>query len=535
VRANLLSLSEALIFDLVLGQRFVSEAADDTQPAASGCMTGTRTRVLSKFVRWAIGDAKRIYWLTGMAGTGKSSIAVTLCRMLREESGVLFGGGFFCSRSSGSITRMDVRRVLPTLARLMAENSPEFATALVVELGKADRVACKPVRDQIGPLLRQPIFALSQSSRPIVFVIDGLDELNDENELEELLELIADFKSQVLVKFILTSRPAMHIRRTPISNPEHNTILKLHSIDQGEVKQDIHQYINGTLARAVNGSAWYTDADVDALVELSSCLFIFASTALTYILDSDHDYDRSERLHEVTSAINEDTAATARLDTIYELVVTGASRPINIGSRELERLKSIIACILSARSLLTVEALAALLKLQPGILRSSLRHLHAVVNLPEADNLPGLHALHASFGDYLFYRAPEHIRIPRLLGHEMLAHGCLDLMDSHLHFNVSKCTSSYNPNSIIKPDSVALSLEYACLHWAHHVVFFKAGEDPIFNITAFDVEINQKFRPKFLFWLEVLSVLDKVGLASGLLLTARSSVRWLLAHPLYAS
>jgi len=69
----------------VLGDRFVSEAADDAQPSTAGCMHGTRTRILSKFVEWAIGDPMAIYWLAGMAGTGKSSIAVTLCRMLRNE------------------------------------------------------------------------------------------------------------------------------------------------------------------------------------------------------------------------------------------------------------------------------------------------------------------------------------------------------------------------------------------------------------------------------------------------------------------
>jgi len=419
---------------------------------------------------------------------------------------------------------MDVRRILPTLARLIAGNSPEFATALAVQLGKVDRVATKPVRDQIGPLLHHPLSMLTQKALPIIFVIDGLDELGDEIEVQELLELIADFKSGVPVRFILTSRPEMHIRRTPITNLEINTTLKLHTIDPAEVQHDIHLFINDTLTKAAKGSTWFTAADVDALVELSGGLFIFASTALKHILDADEDDDRCDRLHEVISTVTQDTAATTRLDMMYDLVITGASQSTNISKKELQRLISIIACILTSRSPLAVQALANLLELKPGIFRSSLRRLHAVVWVPETDDTPGLRTLHASFGDYLSARAPVHVRIPQLLGHETLAHACLDAMSRHLHFNISEISSSHETKPTTKPSSIDLSLEYACLHWAHHIAVCRPGDDATSDIQAFDALISQKFRPKVMFWLEVLSVLCEVGLASGLLLIASSTV-----------
>ena len=500
----------------VLGDQFVSEAADDTQPSTAGCMAGTRTHVLSKLLAWAISDPQKIIWLAGMAGTGKSTIALSLCRMLRNEPAVFFGGGFFCSRSSGSIAQMDVRRVVPTLVRLMAGKSSEFAAALAAELDKHDRVAFKSVHEQIGPLLRQPISALASSSRPIIFVIDALDELSNEGELSQLLRLVADFQSHVPVKFILTSRPEMHIRGTPIANPEHNIILKLHDIDPEEVQEDIRRYIDGTLGAVARVSTWFTAADIDTLVKLSNGLFIFASTALKYVLDPDDDDARSARLRRATSAVVQGTAATASLDTMYELVITGASRFLIMDAEELEELKSILACILTSRMSLTVQALADLIEHRPGILRSSLRRLHAVVHVPDDNDTPGLRTLHASFGDYLFSRAPAHICIPRLLGHITLAQGCLNTMDQRLYFNVSQSPSSYVKNSSTKPVSITLSLEYACLQWVHHVA---ASDAP-----TFDVAINQKFRPKLLFWLEVLSVLHKIGLASGLLRIAGSIV-----------
>src|SRR6188768_1172468 len=110
-------------------------------------MTGTRVNVLSKFIAWVKDDPLFIFWLAGMAGTGKTSIAVSLCRTLRNDPAIFFGGGYFCSRSAGSIARMDVRRILPTLAAILAGQSQEFAEALAAELEKDRNLGHKPVSD----------------------------------------------------------------------------------------------------------------------------------------------------------------------------------------------------------------------------------------------------------------------------------------------------------------------------------------------------------------------------------------------------
>ena len=72
-----------------------------------------------------------------------------------------------------------------------------------------------------------------------------------------------------------------------------------------------------------------------------------------------------------------------------------------------------MACILTARMPLSITILAELLDQKANLLRSSLRRLRAVVNVPDEYNQPGLRTLHASFGDYLFERAAPNIRIAR--------------------------------------------------------------------------------------------------------------------------
>ena len=516
----------------VLGDSFVRDAADHAQPDYAGCMTGTRVAVLSKFMKWVKDDPLAILWLAGMAGTGKTSIAVSLCRMLREEPTLLFGGGFFCSRSAGSITRTDVRAILPTLAMLLAGKSQEFAEMLASELEKDQYLGHKPVGEQIGPLLRSPLGVLSSSTRPIVFVIDALDECNSEQELSELLKLIADLKCDAKVKFILTSRPELHIRDTPISNSAHNTILQLHTINVEEVTSDIQLYIRGTLEASTTEAAWYSDHDVDLLVSLSAGLFIFASTVLKYVLQRKEKEDRQDRLRKATSAVATRSAAISAVNKVYELVLADASQSEVVDEEELERMKNILACILTARTSLSVEALAALVDVTPGRLRGALERLHSLVFLPDDDSQPGPHTLHSSFGDYLFGRGRVETRISKSLGHDILARGCLKrLAGDDLCFNISRSDSSFRPNPKRPPDALPLSLAYACMHWAHHIESASIR-------SAFDVEIARNFRTKFLFWLEALSVLGKIGVASVIVRIARSAVsqiRMFHLHPLICS
>ena len=103
------------------------ETADIDAQNSNGCLAGTRVGVLADLREWS-GDAHApsVFWLNGMAGTGKSAIARSFCFDLRRES--LLGGSFFCSHR-GSTDQSDVRRIIPTLAISMALRDWRFNTA----------------------------------------------------------------------------------------------------------------------------------------------------------------------------------------------------------------------------------------------------------------------------------------------------------------------------------------------------------------------------------------------------------------------
>jgi len=502
-----------------LGQHYLPGATFEAQPVNAGCMPGTRVRFLEEVLALlTTSTGPHIAWVTGMAGTGKTSIALTLCRMIWANITVFPGGSFFCSRSTGTIERTDVQRIIPTLAMLLARQLPVYATALARQLAVHPDAAHWSVDSQVERLLTLPFEELGRPDGPIVFVIDALDECSDHGKLVELIDALADFKSLNSVKFLLTSRPEMFIRRTPISNPNLSSILQLHTIDPAQVTADMHLYIDKTLARASGTTAWYTQLDIEALVQQSCGLFIFASTALKYILDRANDEGRRDRLRKVTSAIGHGMALTAPLDQIYELVLTAASRPDRVDDDELTDMRRVLACILTARASLSIRALADLIEVSPGNLRGTLERLPSLVYVPDNDIEPGIRTLHASFGDYMFDRAASHIRIIAAFGHDILASGCLRRMaQDDLCFNVSRSQSSFEPNTEDAPDWIPLSLLYACLHWAHHL-------DAASDASALGEEVGQVFQEKLLFWLEVLSVTKKLSVASGLMRIGESVV-----------
>ena len=89
----------------------------------NGCLKGTRVCVLDEIEHWA-GDFDKspIFWLNGLAGTGKSTIAQTIAERLFTND--CLGASFFCSR--GFEDRSNLQLIFPTLAFQLAQQYPEF-------------------------------------------------------------------------------------------------------------------------------------------------------------------------------------------------------------------------------------------------------------------------------------------------------------------------------------------------------------------------------------------------------------------------
>ncbi|THU89108.1 hypothetical protein K435DRAFT_865611 [Dendrothele bispora CBS 962.96] len=175
--------------------------------AREGCTPGTRKTILKDIEEWADGTSAVNtlgYWICGMAGTGKSTIAKSACDILKSRK--MLAATFFCSRQFPECR--DHSKIIPSIVYQMAQFSPLFGRELVTILeGNPDQVS-KPPSEQLETLLVEPWMKVSTEemhSFSSVIIIDALDEC--ENIESVLSALIPAIQNQGMpgLKFLFTS------------------------------------------------------------------------------------------------------------------------------------------------------------------------------------------------------------------------------------------------------------------------------------------------------------------------------------------
>ena len=493
-------------------------------------MEDTRISLLNDLRQWcADATAHRIFWLDGMAGTGKSAIARSFSRFLRDNW--LLGGSFFCLR--GNESRGDVRRILPTLAWYLAGRDPQYRASLLPILREHPDLADYTIEKQVEFLLEKPsndVFIKHQGSQmtrpPLVLLIDALDECHDAEEVQQLLKRLIFVSKDLPVKIFLTSRPERHIL-TEFESPVSDLlrILRLHDIEKDLVEADIRLYLRTRLntmrfSRSFPKSSlseeWPSENDVGCLTTLAGTLFIYAFTAVKYIAGN-NPVGRLKTLTGFARAADAGLPFYAALDDMYTLILSAALDPKRYTNGEIDTTKRILAAVLAAREPMRISDISRILVIDLDDIRTNLDRIRAVINVPPLEEDGVVTMFHSSFADFLTApgRAQESMMITLSVAHHDLADGCLKIMKSDLHFNIAECETSYLPNSKQHLATIAASLKYSCLHWGHHI----AAADGASLLP----QLEDVLFEKFLFWLEVLSVTRTIGLSSSILMRPMTS------------
>ena len=118
-------------------------------------MKGTRGDVLFQLEQWLSGEQdKRVFWLNGLAGTGKSTIAQTFAEISFADGKL--GASFFCSRDFEE--QSNLRTILPTLAFQLAHRYPHFRQELLPVLIASPDVG----RETLCSQMESSLFARSK-------------------------------------------------------------------------------------------------------------------------------------------------------------------------------------------------------------------------------------------------------------------------------------------------------------------------------------------------------------------------------------
>ena len=429
------------------------------------------------------------------------------------------GASFFCSRDFED--RRNLHFIFPTLATQLARKYTEFRSILVPLIESDPEIAGVSLYDQMEKLIVRP---LKKAGISTVIVIDALDECEDDQSASAILSVLGRLASKIpKVKFFLTGRPEPRISqgfRLPLLAKMTDTFV-LHGVEPSQVNSDIRLYFkhgfSELASRRTGLDNWPTKMDLDRLCGQAGGLFVYAAATVKFV--DNNKWDPRERLIDVLWSRKIGGHEGKALDLLYTKILQGA-----FGDDDEEhdaKTRSVIGAVVLAVNPLSPSALATLLRFNSKNVPSLLSSVNSLLILHEDVNHP-VRPFHKSFPDFItdptrctnqrfHISPPDH--------HLGLLARCLSPMNRMLERNMCKL-----PEAVANSDVSDLrarvekhidpALQYACVSWHIHLV--DANTTPA-RAPAIVSALRQFLTKKFLFWLEVVSVLGAVRNAANAL------------------
>ena len=473
-------------------------------------------------------DKSPVYWLNGLAGVGKSAIAQTIAE--RAFADGQLGASFFCSRDSED--RSDLQFIFPTLAVQLARKHAKFRSILVPLVRSDPGFAQESLYNQMNRLVVGP---LKKSGVSTLIIIDALDECKDEEPASAILSVLGQFLSEIpKVKFFLTGRPEPRIQRgfhLPLLVQATN-ILVLHSVEPDLIKNDILSFLKHSFLEIAGHwdgmEGWPTTEQLDYLCKRAEGLFVYAVASVKFI---DHGYNNPRQQLDRLIQSSESSAIEGKvkfkpnmtLDLLYMSILQEA-----FGGGDPEddlMICSVLGAVVLSSNPLSPSTIAAILGFdREGVFRL-LSLVHSLLILQEDINHP-VWPFHKSFPDFIvdptrcinkrFYISP-------LSHHQELLVGCLKLMIQTLEMNMCKLPDAVANIEVIDLGERIMqyinpALQYACRSWHKHLT-----KHTICTPATASV-LHQFLEKKFLFWLEVLSIIGAAREAASALGVAAKSL-----------
>ena len=500
---------------LVLNSCRRAKGAEHRHGSRRGCLKGTRETVLNEIESWAKDfNQSPVFWLNGLAGTGKSTIAQTVSEQIFADGQL--GASFFCSRDFED--RSDLHFIFPTLAFQLAHKFPKFRSILVSLLQSDPDVAHESLYRQMEKLVVEP---LRSADVPTTIVIDALDECKDEEPSSAILSVLARFVEQIpKVKFFITGRPEPRIKtgfRLPVL-VDSATVFVLHDVDPPLINSDIRLFLKHELCELAQRrrlGSWPSDKHIDLLCKRAAGLFVYAVATVKF-LDSDthlpkHRLDVIVKLPECTAPEGRTRISPkTTLDCLYTSILQ-----IAFSEKDPEvyfKLRSTIGAVVLLVNPLPPSGIAELVGVDPEELELFLTLVQSLLTLGEDFHQP-VKPFHKSFPDFItdpsrctdarFYISPKNL-------HLKLAMNCLRMMNDGLEQNLLSLPD-YALNSEVQDlqkrigDRISIALRYACLSWHSHLTETEGDVTDIVSYLHIFLEEN------FLAWLEVASAVGAVG------------------------
>jgi len=480
------------------------------------CLQDTRVDLRKQIMDWCDDpNGKCIFWLNGMAGTGKSTISRTIALELAEKKRL--AASFFFTRGKKDVSHS--RMFFTTIAAQLANSLPVLRTSISDAIDNNTQIFQKGPREQWNQLILNPLKNAPTQSIQLVVVIDALDECDSMEDIQLILQLLEEAKDleTVRIKIFVTSRPEIPIFDgfRQLSGEAYQDFI-LHNIPLDTVNGDISTFFLRKLSplkvKHGLGTPWPDEGIIEQLVERAAGLFIYAATTLRFIQDGIDGPE--EQLSLILSATKSSRSATEHLDGIYTTLLQHSvlgKRGYQECEQLAERFRQVVGSIVVMFNTMPARNLAELLQIPFKMVSRTLDSLRSVLNVPENES-HHVRLFHLSFRDFLqdSQRCRDsRFQIDEKETHTSLFRKCM-LYISQLQENICDLWGpgvliTDIPNDTIQK-SIPLHVQYACRYWLDH---WRLG-NPLEAVE--DIKTIRQFLDQhFLHWLEGLSLIGEVS------------------------
>ena len=522
-RVQILSIHQEIVLDKLWSANNAAFDSHDEEYNAR-CYQGTRVELLRQIDTWASDrGSERIFWLNGMAGTGKSTISRTVAQNFADNGDL--GASFFFKRGEGD--RGHAGLFIATIATQLVQKLPSLAPHVQNAIEADPKISGKALKQQFETLVLEPLGKLRldpQNPSTIVIVVDALDECDQKEDVRSIISLLSQAKclSSVQLKFFLTSRPELPIRLgfEDISGSYEG--LALHQIPEPIIEHDISAFLTYELARIrddYNKSVlqdrhlpadWPGQTNVQSLVQMAIPLFIFATTICRFV----EDRRCGEPEGQLAEVLKQTKSQESELDATYLPVLDRLLIGLTNSRKDevVQKFKEVVGTIVILASPLSTTSLARLLSISKARVDQTLDLLHSVLSIPSNADTP-VRLLHLSFRDFLLdteKRGKHLFWIDAKDVHKILATKCLDRLSlgECLKKDICDLRTPGRPRANIDKQTIdahlPLDIQYACQYWVYHSK--ECG-----SVIRDDDQAHNFLQCHFLHWLEALSLMGRMS------------------------
>jgi hypothetical protein len=523
-RAEILKIKQAIVLNKL---KSADNAAFDSyaEEHNARCYQGTRAELLRQIHTWASDPGREcIFWLNGMAGTGKSTISRTVAQIFSDEGKL--GASFFFKRGEGD--RGHAEMLFTTITAQLVQKLPPLAPHVHNAIEADPAIPTKTLKQQFDTLVSEPLGRLCfdpQELLTIVIVVDALDECVREEDVRVMISLFSQAKrlSSVRLKFFLTSRPELPIRLGFGDISGSYECLALHQIPEPIIEHDISAFLTYELARIRNdynktvpedrhlSPNWPGQTNIQSLVQMAIPLFIFATTTCRFIKDRRCGAPRDQlaKVLKYKTKSQESELDATYLPILDQLLIGLTSLRKD---EVVRKFKEVVGTIVILASPLSTTSLARLLDISKARVDQTLDLLHSVLSIPSNADTP-VRLLHLSFRDFLLdtEKREKHLFwIDAKDVHKTLATKCLDRLSlgECLKKDICDLRTPERPRADIDKQTIdahlPLDIQYACQYWVYHAK--ECG-----SVIRDGDQAHNFLQCHFLHWLEALSLMGRVS------------------------